>query len=308
MGCWNGTCMVTRLPILRGEKVKLTFLYNQKVEYMKKYDEVSVLNKSGIVYSSDMLTPAFFPITGYYNDYGTIENIEEDFNYFIIENVLKCRFGKKIKVDGQEKVDWSLYDVIDGIERSDGYYWSEKKNEWINFDLSFTFIRADIYDFISENILSQLFLSWKYQKYVSLETMLKDSFEQEIAFVKKMKILKDEGDDKEALRLAFSISSNDRIFSKGENGTPFLIDKIVYEEYLYSIIEDDVKTNELFSFWSGYKCLERYLTEARIAWMIQSGSGSQEQSWDLCKMVAEKMISICDEKMYEEENDEWDDD
>ncbi len=98
MGSWHGTCMVSRLPILSGEKVKLTFLYNSHVEYVKEHNSTSVLNRSGMIYPNDMLSPAFYPINGKYDDYGSIKEIEEDFNYHIIDKFFKQKFGSKIKM------------------------------------------------------------------------------------------------------------------------------------------------------------------------------------------------------------------
>lgn len=39
MGCWNGTCMISNLPIIAGEKVKLVFLhtpYGNNIDKIKK--------------------------------------------------------------------------------------------------------------------------------------------------------------------------------------------------------------------------------------------------------------------------------
>ena len=69
MGCWNGTCMISNLPILAGEETKLVFLFSPHRE------KVTLTNASGHYYATDFLKPAFFPITGKYNDYGVIEDI-----------------------------------------------------------------------------------------------------------------------------------------------------------------------------------------------------------------------------------------
>lgn len=316
MGCWNGTCMVTRLPILSGEKVKLVLLFNQNVEYCHKYDEVSVLNTSGMVYSNDMLSPAFFPLSGEYDDYGTVENIVEDFNYKIILKVLKDKFGSKIKVDRDNIIeDWSLYDIIKGIERGGcreaASYWVEKTASWKPFDLSFVFIREDVYNFLSESMLPVKILSWKHKGSVPLETILKDNFQEEIEFCKEQKIVMN-SEDKERISdfMMASFRHSDKcIFRKGSDGTSFLLAAHEYDYVLMQNIDDDVIVQEIYKVWADYKCLETFMGDARIAWMIQSGSGSQDQSWELNKMLAEKVVTICNEKIaeYEGENDDWED-
>ncbi len=307
MGSWNGTCMVTRLPILYGEKVKLFLLYNQNVEYSRKYNEISVLNKSSMVYSNEMLNPAFYPISGEYDDGGTIQYIVEDFNYKLIENYFKNKFGLKIKIKNDRIIEnWSLVDVIEGIERgrchdTDPSYWSEQTQTWIPFDLSFTLIRDDVYEHIGEKMLSESFSNWKHRG--TVEKMLVDEFNDELEFIKKLEAIK-ESKDIEAMKNHFfeTISRSDnRIFRKGVDGTSFLLKAQDYENILADNIKDDAFVKEVYKMWSTYKCLEIFMSDARISWMVQSGGGSQDSSWELTKMLAEKVIDICNKKIAEYE-------
>lgn len=66
MGYWNGTCMISNLPIISGEKIKLIFL-------LPKYSPVTMCGESAYVYPTDILTPCLLPISGKYDDYGSIE-------------------------------------------------------------------------------------------------------------------------------------------------------------------------------------------------------------------------------------------
>jgi hypothetical protein len=66
MGCWNGTCMISNLPIISGEKIKLVLL-------RRAIDSKRLFNSSAYVYSHDIFTPSFFPLSGVYNDYGIDE-------------------------------------------------------------------------------------------------------------------------------------------------------------------------------------------------------------------------------------------
>ena len=110
MGCWNGTCMISNLPILSGDEIKLVFLHSP-------YGRIKGLNNlSGYVYSTDLLRPAYFPITGRYDDYGGIEDIVKDWSYDFITESLKKTY-KVIEVKKKIIPDFTLEDVIKGIER-----------------------------------------------------------------------------------------------------------------------------------------------------------------------------------------------
>jgi hypothetical protein len=114
--------MISNLPIISGEKVKLVLL-------RKAISSGRFFNCSAYVYSYDIFTPSFFPLTGVYNDYGMIEGVEEDWNYVLIEQYFKNLFGDKIIADGEAKVDWNLIDVLNGVERNDLKYYGKPSKE-----------------------------------------------------------------------------------------------------------------------------------------------------------------------------------
>lgn len=68
MGCWNGTCLISNLPIKAGEKV-VAFI----IEYAS-YDQLY----SGTCYPWDYARPISLPIYAEYDDYGGIEKFDED--------------------------------------------------------------------------------------------------------------------------------------------------------------------------------------------------------------------------------------
>jgi hypothetical protein len=88
-----------------------------------------LFNSSAYVYSHDIFTPSFFPLSGVYDDYGMIEGVEEDWNYKLIEDYFKKLFGEKIIVDGTTKENWTLLDVLNGIERCDLKYYGKPTKE-----------------------------------------------------------------------------------------------------------------------------------------------------------------------------------
>lgn len=66
MGCWNGTCMISQLPIHEGQRVKLIPI--KKQEHM-------TLPDAYVCYSDELYKPLPIILEGEYNDYGIIENV-----------------------------------------------------------------------------------------------------------------------------------------------------------------------------------------------------------------------------------------
>lgn len=82
MGCWNETCGVTQMPIESGDPVRLFLIVEREHSY----------NKEGgaLHYSTDLWRPFGLPLRGLYNDYGGIEEMEEDvFSNFLLEQLKK---------------------------------------------------------------------------------------------------------------------------------------------------------------------------------------------------------------------------
>lgn len=101
MGSWNGTCGISKMPILYGDRVKLVLL-----KPTKHYRSVST--GSGFCNASDMYTPICLPITGEYNDYGCIENIDEQPELFDL-------IIKALRIPDRNDIE----DIIAGISNNE---------------------------------------------------------------------------------------------------------------------------------------------------------------------------------------------
>ena len=117
MGCWNGTCGVSQLPIHCGDKVKLVLLKKSV------YIEDSVKG-SGFCYSNGLFEPYYLPLSGEYNDYGTIENIIDPENK---------HFDNLSKIIDPDVIFKNFEELIEDISRSE------------YADLSFVMIHEDLY-------------------------------------------------------------------------------------------------------------------------------------------------------------------
>lgn len=134
MGCWNETCGVTQMPIEGGDPVRL-FLLIQKESYDSEH---------GIMhYTTDLWRPFGLPLKGTYDEYGRIENIEEDVLSEILLDSLKetivevpTRMGDIFK---REDLTWETaieFLTDEGLRVTDPYHISHitKKLDAIRAD------------------------------------------------------------------------------------------------------------------------------------------------------------------------------
>ena len=118
MGCWNGACGMSQLPIHYNDKVKLVFLKKSP------YFEESILG-SGFCYSHHLFEAYYLPISGKYNDYGSLEDIKDP------EDKHFNNIKKALKIDNDTFK--SFEDFITEVSRNNVP------------DLSFVFIHEDLY-------------------------------------------------------------------------------------------------------------------------------------------------------------------
>lgn len=107
MGCWNETCGITQMPICAGDKVRMFLIVRDRYSD----DSYDVCHS----YTTDLWKPFGIPLKGIYDEYGRIENIEEDaMSDFLLESIKEMiievpnRMGKVFK---REELDWAT--VID---------------------------------------------------------------------------------------------------------------------------------------------------------------------------------------------------
>lgn len=85
MGSWNETCAISRLSISAGEEIRLLPIvlnpYHVKEVhgYPTQPNPICLSGKSGC-YIGDLWSPLCYPIRGTYNDYGSVESVEESSN------------------------------------------------------------------------------------------------------------------------------------------------------------------------------------------------------------------------------------
>lgn len=102
MGCWNETCGISQMPICAGDKVRMFLIVKNKYGDCD-YDVCHS-------YSTDLWKPFGLPLVGTYDEYGGLENIEEDvMSDLLLESIREMiievpnRMGEVFK---REELDW----------------------------------------------------------------------------------------------------------------------------------------------------------------------------------------------------------
>lgn len=286
MGSYNGTCMLSHLPIMSGDKIKLVILH---------YGYSKITPSGGYCYSNGIFTPAYLPISGEYNDYGMIENIVDDFSSRLILLHLKQRY-KKIKTDKQHN-DFTLIEFLEGITSNDlmvlcegdkerkklaenaikiyskqGFSSEKIEREWREFasedvteqwrvcNMSFVMIRQDVWDSILNKYSPDTYKNIKYKEHL-------------------MRELTDAKNERAATRIFIDA------YAGGGN---LLIPSYYALALLKKEIQDDVKKT-----WVEFQLITSFMNTTRIGWMVQSGAGSQADDWDSHLILSEIVSEIC---------------
>lgn len=118
MGCWNGTCFLSNLSIRHGDKIKLQLLVPRcygrlghsrdsvDLDAYKASDDPRDIN--GVTYINGAYAPLAPAITGEYNDYGSIENVEDNDALKFLKQYVKS-LVKQEDIVSLRSVDTWLY-------------------------------------------------------------------------------------------------------------------------------------------------------------------------------------------------------
>lgn len=108
MGSWNNHCLLSRFTITHGEIVKCIILIQS--------------NGRDNICPARYWKPVGLPITGEYNDYGSVENIKDDFNAKFTFDLLKEKLMESTSVDVNSQCHrftppTNMEEMIEQIER-----------------------------------------------------------------------------------------------------------------------------------------------------------------------------------------------
>lgn len=255
MGCWNGTCGVSQLPIHHGEPVRLFLLVPSGNEP----------NPNCMVHNTSLYEPGWFPIRAKYNDYGSVEGIEDDWNSRFVHAALKER-AEKPTTD-------SLQDLIDQTERGNFRILTERYGIGAAAPHvpSLFMVRENIYTTLASIIDPD---SWRLPTTEEGWTLMLEKAMETVAPSEPTEEIEDKEKELDALirkMRMFDRDSMNPLLATGGEG-------LMYFDRGYQdlLCDSDVDTQrEVLQMRMEYMRFSLAMSSLRKTWIAQSGQGSQ---------------------------------
>lgn len=280
MGCWNGTCGLTNMPIKHGDKIVL---------FLLRYNIRDGCNGgAGITYQNDMYSPITIPIYGEYNDYGGIENIskngEKAYDHFI-EFILKNPY-RGVIIDNEQLERAELTEKLTDNQPRDIY-------ELINKFIGREVYKNIGYMMVLEDVLNEI--------KISKENKVNEIKRDADIFIESYKQNHEE-------YMFFDYDQYPNVTYKNKfagfwgisNGFSGFKHPFINKLYALELKEKDEMINSLIDLI----IVDNILDDTRKFWSIQSGTGSQNNNYDdlalLSNIILKRKAEI--EKRYEEED------
>lgn len=320
MGCWCETCGITHMPINAGDKCRVFFITQQDYGTEKQ--------GGGFSYSNEVWYPRGLPLRGTYNDYGGMDDIEEDTNSKILIDGLKNDWVPYKATHQWEKdvnpADLNVYTVMEETERNrakvyDGdsptrqkrmQEWMERAQEgkWEPYDESehpedrdqrpfgLMFVHEEVYQtMINYDPIDAHHTDGGYL-YRPRSKILEDDMRE--WYNGGLEAAKELGKTKLRLKgLLLDSVSHWNSFSSLRSDPPFCKGISYYYEFLHKKMEEGVpyEDPEVQTVAKGlieYTKFTWAMSESRRAWMPQSGKGSQNNETEIHKALAGTVIAV----------------
>ena len=288
MGCWNGTCNISNMPIFVGDKVVL-------IPLMRVHNSV-VFNAC---YPTDNFIPIGFPIVGRYNDYGGLEDIEisdvnrgyfDTLNFYFAGREEEEKYRKVKKYDNFEDFVNNVLCCVEGCYVDVSNMDELLKESMIKdnmAEVNYMMVHYDLYQSLMDNMCNRK----PYQKEETFEYLLTEKFNSifmkdvdRVKDAKSMAISMDGRVNKAADMLQKMIIRNmvSELFNKADN---FYENRWNY--FVEIMIEDESVREELI------KCaVDKYifmvvLSRMRKGYLCDSGVGGQCEETKLHLIMAD---------------------
>jgi hypothetical protein len=315
MGCWNATCGVSQLPIVAGTKVK-TFLLLQS-QFADK------IGGSNTCYNTGYFRPWFFPVTAKYNDYGSIENIEEDWNSkYMLTTFQRWLAEGEVKILSSDKCEINspgirkfktLSQVFDCVERgalvfkNHGTEWNKKKNAWVPSGGYLKISLFMVLDNIHDDLVKETDRFVKSDDNEYYRKRHNESRDQAIEAINtaRSEVVSENASENKLNRMLFDMSV-DRLLGD-------LIEEHFCLKHYKSILykNDVVSVEDFMNSIDTIGSFSTAMTYLRKQWFPQTGSGSQSEELSFNKALISGMNRHIDERekvleSYRLESEAWD--
>jgi hypothetical protein len=281
MGCWNGTCGLSNLPILHGDKCRLILLFQSGDDCSK--------GGGGFCYSMSLRGIYSFPICGQYNDYGGMEKIEKNWYVdFLLSQINKEIEDKQIRVKGNDrypeiksKSPFScMEDFLTSVERGFVECLDIVSRKFV--PMSFMFMREDIY----KNTLGY------FKKCIQDDTWMSTFMKRGMDKLNILPYM-----DRKDFRTGFAMGEIPVSFGCDYNVALFRNGLINY------LLDHPLLFEHGAYMYEDYLRLMIFMEHTRKAFIEGCGAGSQGQDFQLYKKHFENCLKVIDdiEKRFDEE-------
>ena len=267
MGCWNTTCYISKLPIHYDEPVVMVLV--RETHY-------NMHRSPHTCYATDKYVPFGYPIYGKYDDYGGIEDIENE------EEVLEYLNTTTIRDSDNEIVEITeenLREVLNEIAHGESNYTVEKLN------LEAFFVKRDLYNLLIAEAKSRQI----YGKEETIEQQTRRLLKKELNKIHEWNI----PDEELALwRLSDITIARISICDSFWDITSY-IKKKLFDNF------NDNDMNKLIEIVMFHNALE-YL---RMGYFCISGDGSQSNEMYMHTLVAKYILDFAEKSFREAQAD-----
>lgn len=286
MGCWNGTCGISQLPIRAGAKVK-TFL-------MLQSEFSNSICGSGVCYTTAYFRPWFLPVIAEYNDYGSIENIQVDWNStYMLETFRNWLKEGKVKLLGDEAeindpgIDnfETLENVFDCVERGALVY---KHGKETFLKIGMFMVLENIYDALSQE--SARFTGLPENKYYA--ERYDEDFQKALTTINKFRSTEAKTDLDEMIGSIYV----DRFLGD-------LIEESCAFKHYKSLLFHPTKVTveEFFAKINDARNIGTAMSYLRKLWIPQTGQGSQSEELSFNTTLSEATLKHVKDREIEYE-------
>lgn len=300
MGCWNGTCMVSGLPIVHGDPIVCLVI---------KQNTSGTWGSECYCYAEAQLVS--HPIFGEYNDYGGIENIEDNPDNDKLLDFLKEKLipseGHTLGVDTDntyhhfKKEETFEATLNDSIERGYAAMASFRPryvkgengvigcmmNNYVAAPVTLTFIHRDIWDHMMEDRFNKT--TYKGEKYSdNIMNAIKESRDPQVSEDDVKYLTKDNRMSvEEAIKWHKEFVVRERNPLNHREGWCGMGSELMSVDNIFNIL-----------------MLMSYLEDHRLLFRPQTGKGCQNAEYEGHISLYKKAIEVAEKKLKEWEDEE----
>lgn len=277
MGCWYETCMLSKLPILDGDRVQILFL-------AKTPD-----NSRGRCYSTAERMPLPFILDGTYDEYGSAELLSDYKDYLKLWFPQYSSFNDVIDSSLQEDLLVEQRTIKINPDNNSVSY------ETILVPCEHVFIRSDVYN----ELMSGFGVDrWDQDPLTGTELVSSG-----LSFVNEVIEAHEQGDELLKFR-ALTLSRSDNTFCRNLYDAGFSLAGDPYSKFGAALGDTDLLLLRLLVNTFAEIIMLTYFMEAgRNCFAVPSGSGSQDNSTKIQRKLATTTLKIADKI-----DSQWDED